>query len=410
MRKKALASTILITIAACYSCNEMRTEAEYPLSTERPAIIQNTNTIEDTEQTITPIAKIKKPTENWVDPAQLFPVMIVGSDWGDVTLLDPDQGQYYTVPGYYDFLEWGDDGCSIWVQDVNGDLVLLDLKGQVITQQSLPVLDEVLPINSLHWQIQLSPDQKSVAFWTGDGEVLNQIGLYFLYERQDIYVISLEQPEKPLKISANGGGWIFAWSPDSESIAYSDFDENGRLQVYTTQRDGNNKRQITHFEQTSIAINDIEWSPDGQNIAFSVLSGEGWKVFYTSGAKKTAAEDLQGAYVLWWVDPETILIANESAGQTGKAFDLLNTTSGKTSPLAILDQFTFLEGTHEFRSPGEVAFFVPNGVTSDLVVYNLQTSALFRLPDINLSFTDIIIWSATPLSFPGKEACLSNEN
>jgi Tol biopolymer transport system component len=62
------------------------------------------------------------------------------------------------------------------------------------------------------------------------------------------------------------------WAPDGRHIAFSDCRTRPFCQVYVSDADGSNVRQVTRFDGDA---NDPSWSPDGSRIAFETSPAHG---------------------------------------------------------------------------------------------------------------------------------------
>lgn len=70
-----------------------------------------------------------------------------------------------------------------------------------------------------------------------------------------------------IKSTNNNGGYV-AWSPDGKRIAfYAKYDERKTWSIHTMNRDGTNKKRLTHVKD--YWDNSPTWSPDGSKIAFA---------------------------------------------------------------------------------------------------------------------------------------------
>src|SRR5690606_17827181 len=128
-------------------------------------------------------------------------------------------------------------------------------------------------------------------------------------------------PEFQIELAPNGGAYTFAWSPDGNWLAFSDFDDNFILQIYRATPDGEMVEQLTHHLEDPGVLHAITWSPDGQHIAYAaqaLLSGqlEGWVGLISLPDSRTMAikpDYFQYARDLWWSeDSSRIAFVGES--------------------------------------------------------------------------------------------------
>lgn len=87
-------------------------------------------------------------------------------------------------------------------------------------------------------------------------------------------VHSAEGDATPQKITHNGVAPFegAAWSPDSQSIAFSDRDQNGVPQIYLISIATGKITLLTEFRNNhkELRISKVQFSPDGQSVAFIV--------------------------------------------------------------------------------------------------------------------------------------------
>lgn len=117
--------------------------------------------------------------------------------------------------------------------------------------------------NSRRWHPQLSPDQQYVIYVVFSGF----LG-YDWAEFQNIELIHLDGIEKPVQLSSGGGTWKRGgrWSPDGSRIVFTDYDQDGFIQVFVTTLPELETQQISNFVNPKLKPASVQWSPDGNKI------------------------------------------------------------------------------------------------------------------------------------------------
>lgn len=161
--------------------------------------------------------------------------------------------------------QWFGNGCQLFI---GGNL--LDLNGNIVWQS--PELGET--IGNFNGT-RLSPDREWLAFPVFSGEQT-----YESAEFVDVGLIHLNEPSlPPTVVSKNGGAEVgaFAWSLDGDWLGFSDYDENGILQIYRTRADEQETQQLTFHTSPIAKIDYLVWSPNSRYIAYAVTN-----LLYTS--------------------------------------------------------------------------------------------------------------------------------
>ncbi|MCA9875698.1 MAG: PD40 domain-containing protein [Anaerolineales bacterium] len=168
---------------------------------------------------------------------------------------------------------WFNNGCQIHTSSG-----LVDLFGNMVWQK--PNLDwkVLLAREGAYNKVGLlSPNRQWLAY-----DILYGEQFFEDSEFADIGIVNLTNPAEHLILTNDGRAHKFAWSPDSEWLAYKHVDENGMPQLFRTSPDGRKQEQLTsHLERLGIGY--IIWSPDGRYIAYAAYksedegeSGKGW--------------------------------------------------------------------------------------------------------------------------------------
>jgi tricorn protease len=100
-----------------------------------------------------------------------------------------------------------------------------------------------------------SPDGKSIAF---------------IRDRKDLRVLDLDSKQERVLASgylgAGFGGGGFAWSPDSQGLAYTATEPRGLRNIYVVPAAGGAGRPVTFLADTN--VNSVQWSPDGKFLLY----------------------------------------------------------------------------------------------------------------------------------------------
>ena len=108
----------------------------------------------------------------------------------------------------------------------------------------------------------ISPTGKFVTYVVLSGELYYNSGQY-----QDVEIVELSGKGRPIRLTTRGGaGAGGVWSPDGNSLAYTDFDEQGNLQVYITDMANLTKRLLIQFQNVGSVPFSLTWSPEGDQL------------------------------------------------------------------------------------------------------------------------------------------------
>jgi hypothetical protein len=140
-------------------------------------------------------------------------------------------------------------------------LVQIDRNGEVVAQLFTIQMNMS---DMVRFKPVLSPTGQYVSYSVYSGELYYDSAQY-----QDIELVNLAQPEQSVRLTSNGGAWSGggAWSPDGSFIAYTDYDAQGFLQVFTTRLEDLTQQLLTDFRIPGFQAGGITWSPDGDRIA-----------------------------------------------------------------------------------------------------------------------------------------------
>lgn len=312
---------------------------------------------------------------------------------------------------------WYDSGCSLFVTNADSDIIRVDLNGKwiqtIFSYKNLDKKEE----NLIGYRAYISPDYQWVWYYVGGGNYANEIGPQVLYETMDIRVVSVDGTIGPFEISQNGGAWIKAkWSPDGSMIAYSDLDDQHAQQLFVATRNGNNRVQLTHFEEPvffyeDVSVNDLnvhgfEWAPDGERIAVNyskdwdrlvdIISLDGRKFSIEGLGSKVRA--------LWWVDVNRLILSSQTLGREG--LYIYNIQSKTVEGEVLETDFPFIEFAKPFISTEVIGFFSFDTSSNryNFYLYDIKTKRFEKL--LNIERMDALDnWWMTPNDFPGEVVC-----
>jgi len=149
--------------------------------------------------------------------------------------------------------------CGQVILDGN---TLVDVEGNIIRQWP----DE-MNIDIFIRQTNFSPAGDRVAYlnlWFDDGYDP-------LYGHGDLVVRNWPDLSNRIQLSHNGGSAPYTgyWSPNGDRIAYTDFDENGILELYVYTFSTSTTQQVTHgiYDDEYRAVS---WLPDNQTLIYRI--------------------------------------------------------------------------------------------------------------------------------------------
>jgi tricorn protease len=161
-----------------------------------------------------------------------------------------DAARVTDTPGPESQVTWAPDSTRIAYlsqRDAVNHIFLFDFTKRTETQLTSAPLPDQGP--------RFSPDGKSLAF---------------LRDRKELCVLDLDSKQERLLASGFIGGGFgfggFAWSPDSNWIAYANSEDRALRNVYVVPAAGGAPRPISFLANTSVSS--IEFSPDGKFLLF----------------------------------------------------------------------------------------------------------------------------------------------
>jgi WD40 repeat protein len=215
--------------------------------------------------TPSPSATPTPPAAPTVTPSLQGPLIGFRVDDGEeiyLLLFDISLGVYREIRSSstnYPFeVEWVDNGCGAYLGDI------IDLKGNIVWQGPDLDWEQIRPHAEYGSEFgRLSPNRQWLAY-----DILYGERYYEGAEFRDIGVVSLTNPSEFALLTQDGSASLFAWSPDSEWLAYARRDTQGVNQLYRSTPDGQNEQQLT-FHANPFGIGFVAWSPDGRFIAYA---------------------------------------------------------------------------------------------------------------------------------------------
>lgn len=344
-------------------------------------------------------------------------LMVMENIGGNLFLVNIDTGSSKLLAGgrnhFVTFQGWQDQGCNVLVGETNGDIVIYDLigaeKGTFLAFEKL--MD--LGIEPYGRDVFLSPDGNWLWFWQASGRPYDEMGPESRLEFQNIYSVSFDLTEGPYRLTQRDGGWVAAWSPDSEQIAYSDYDDHSTQQVYLAAQNGDNVRKITGFDQPSdfelmgTDIQGILWSPDGLSIAVNYSQIENDRkinsvaIFTIENAQILMQES--NLKVQWWIDENTIAV--RSLYPSGGDISIIDIIKNEVLGMVLERDFSYIRQVYPFVDPHYIGFF-GESASDDfaLYVFDYRNSIIDLVENVD-DILDLHFWATTPADFPGLELC-----
>jgi len=302
-------------------------------------------------------------------------------------------------------LQWLDNGCHVFT----GPNVI-DLQGNILEKIDDPENEERFQV------VVLSPDKQRGARDMFLGSHANVELDYLTLEILERTLLTT-----PVELAPNGGAYAYAWSPDGNWLAFSDFDENDILQVYRATVDGQVVEQLTTHLQDPGVIQIIEWSPNGQYIAYAAqaflptqYAHGGWIGLITLSDLQMVAinpDYFQYTRGLWWSeDNDLIAFVGEGFPEAPNALDGTQIHWADRNSGAILNSFYSEEVPGHFLSTVmpvgnlDTIFF---GAKDGYYLLDATTNTFEKILDDIPTDGLIRDFVTSPFDFPGEENCLS---
>jgi hypothetical protein len=295
-----------------------------------------------------------------------------------------------------DFLGWKSSGCSFVYRTQDRDIIEVDLHGSIVnTLYSVSDLSELVPPES-DFTVSVSPLEDSLTFIKMTGERLEHPDMGLHYENENVFLLLLKNTNDLRQVSQNGGAWISQMSNDGQFVAYTDYDAEGRFQIFVYSVKDNKRTQISFYSEQESALGSLSWSPDNLYIAktgfYFPFDVEVLDVLSHSSI------EFQDAETFWWEQNHIFAIWKEgkiqwfsaTQNEAVKILKGVNNLQSRLHPIS-----TFLFGCfNDCFGQGERSFTAYNVNTKSIVVFNNAPVIL-----------DKAGWSAAPESFSNEELC-----
>lgn len=307
-------------------------------------------------------------------------------------------------------IKWLRRGCEI---DIGGSVI--DLQGNLVWQLPEIQWDDLLPEDA--WGIGetwLSPEKEWLAY-----SVLAGDQTFFDAEFVDIGTYRLDGSRASVLLSQRGGAKKAAWSPDGQWLAFSDYDDQGVLQVYRAAPDGTLIQQLTSHNEPLSSIGYLVWSPSSQRVAYAVKATDhdegdtGWVGIISTAdmsAVSIAPDDfsgVRGTALFWSADGTRIMFAGRSPEHDSPTAMRIYWADVDTG--GVLDSFPAadtpagaIELVFAAGSIDRVLFSGGGG----LYMLNIANRSCMLLNELGLDDSQLVREAAgAPLEFPGEANC-----
>lgn len=304
------------------------------------------------------------------------------------------------------FLGWTRNGCGFYVRMENFDIVEVDLKGNILRKvfsiENFNVSQDTSTklINPVSRWVRLSPSEERILFTIGSGERHEYEGYGSFFDQVNLFVQPVNGDLEPTQLSQRGGAWYYEWSPDSNSIVFTDRDPRGINQIYLTSIDGLDQKQVTDFSDQSGIIHSLSLAPNGKFLSFyySITEDQTTKWIVNLEDDQIEQVDLPGE--LFW-DKDSVLIASSPNN-----ISMVNPTTGIE-----IESYQIPEITGIFSPFGEegklacLGFCVGRGKDDygfyilDLMSQQIENTSNFT------RIIDVAGWEYSPPAFKDESTC-----
>jgi hypothetical protein len=229
---------------------------------------------------------IAPPTSTtMIVPSQESETAYLAAVLGGVKIVDePDQLVFlstndeilWMIENRFRGLTFDQSGCYLmsgWFLDQYAELSKLSLKGQVLETKTITYSEQRKAPDGT-FNFLPSPTGDFLAFMVGSGEGGRGPADWRF---RDVSLIDFRdnQSSTPIMLTSNGGGSPHepVWSSDGMYLAFSDFDENGIVQILVYGIEEGQVFPLTNFgdEMRDWRIDELAWSHDDAKVAFSAF-------------------------------------------------------------------------------------------------------------------------------------------
>jgi WD40-like Beta Propeller Repeat len=310
-----------------------------------------------------------------------------------------------------DIFRWKGTGCTL-IAATRDEIVEMDLQGKILhsifsfNQFHTPIDGVILspPSYSRRAIDALSPDETWIAYKIGSGNVeergddLEPIR----YEYENLETMSLDGTQGPYRLSQNGGAWRAAWSPDSNQIAYSDYDDQGVHQLFVISRNGANRKQITSFIDPKVEIMKILWSPKGDKIAILVdQDGDESddETILLNFDENNPPKELKNIFAEWWRDDD-VFIAWKIIEDEPRHAELITLETSTN-----IESTVRPEGCYRINPFGNPSMVGCMTYDDKFVVYDSRSGEATVYSKFDSRRFAVQYWIAAPDANPGSKVC-----
>lgn len=157
--------------------------------------------------------------------------------------------------------------------------------------------------------VSLSPDEKYFGYILGKGHLE-----YDHFKFQQILIGNSTGRSEAL-LALEGGAWGVYWANNSNTIAYSDYDEEGVLQVYLYDFVTAENSQVTRFTGNDFLVREIKWSPSDNYLILEYLyKSKQNKKYLILNLDKNIVEfetEVDNYSGVWWKSETEVLLVKE---------------------------------------------------------------------------------------------------
>ncbi len=393
-----LATLLLFACVALLGCQSIQIKSTPEIAPSLSPKVSPSQTVTPGGGTITPIVTSLPQNQN-IDG----PFLLEYNLGGDIYLQEIATGRLRKLNSIYKilpeegFLGWTRNSCSFYIRLDNHNIVEINLAGDVIRQvynsknQFQSKDDYISP-----W-VKISPDEKYIAYFVGNGPRNEVEGFGYLYQKEDLLVDLISGDGSPIEISRHGGARNFGWSVDGKSIIFTDYDVNEQLQIYISSLENKTLKQLSKFMEQSNIPNNFIWSNDNRFVAVIYAYQRPWQIVVYDIVKSTQTftENVDN---VWWNDDGTltILVNNNLSWVDPKKGTIIKNIN--------LPQFILIprswNGVNQLACLGDCL----GERKRMLIIYDVVKGDITKFPQVT-PIPDLMGWYKSSSLFPGESIC-----